>query len=103
MPEDVVASEERAFFFEHEAHVVDSVAGGEDCTDGGALGAENLAVFDGVLAAVGLVFVDARRIFGVIGYQVWHAAGVVTVPVGQENVGDVEISVSEERSQVLSP
>ena len=35
--------------------------------------------------------------------RIWNAAGVITVPVSQKNVGDVKVLVSEELSQLFRP
>ncbi len=54
-----------------------------------ALCPEKLSVFNWLLATVGLVFVDTWSEFGVIRNQIWNALSVITVPVSQEDVGDV--------------
>ncbi len=57
--QDIVVCEERVLFLKRKAHVIDCVARREDSLDGGALCLKNLSVFNGLLATVGLIFVDA--------------------------------------------
>ena len=81
MAEDIIAGEESILFFEYEAHVVYRMAGGMERPYCGALCVEPLAVFDGVLAWIGLILVDPISKRAVILYQIFHAASVVTMPV----------------------
>lgn len=63
------------------------VAGRVNCADGSAFHSEDLAVRDGFLAFVRCVFENGAGEVGVEAKKVRNAASVITVPVGEENVG----------------
>lgn len=48
---------------------------------------EDLIVFDVSLALFGVVLVDAALKVWVEAKKIFHSASVITVPVGQENMG----------------
>lgn len=57
------------------------------CADGSAVYVEDLAIRDGFLAFVGCVLVNGAGEVGVEAKEVGDSAGMVTVPVGKEDVG----------------
>jgi hypothetical protein len=57
-------------------------------TDGGTLHLEDLAVRDGLLVLIRRVFVDGLVKIGIEPDEVGHPTGVVTVPVGEEHMGE---------------
>ena len=68
--------------------MVVGVAGGMDGADGGAFDFKDLAVGDGLLGAARAVFVDGVVEVWVEAEEVGHAAGVVAVPVGEQDLGE---------------
>ena len=62
-----------------------------DGADGGPFDFEDLAVGDGLLGAARAVFVEGVGEVWVEAEEVGYAAGVVTVPVGEQGVGEGDV------------
>jgi hypothetical protein len=71
--------------------------------DGGPLDLEELPVADGVLVAVGSILVYARGHLGVSLDEVRHAAGMVTMPVRKQDMGDVDVAFLKESGYAIYP
>ena len=79
------------------------VAGGVHGADGAAFDAEDLAVEDGLLGFAGGVFVDGGGEVGVEAEEVGDAACMVTVPVGEEDVGERRVGGGERGGDQFGP
>jgi hypothetical protein len=63
----IIPSEQGVLFLKQEAHVVDRVAGREDCADGRPLHSKDLSIVYGLLTWIREVLVDAFGEGGVVG------------------------------------
>ncbi len=101
--EHVVPREHGVFLLEDEAHVVVGVAGSVHGPDCGAPDAEHLAVCDRLLVLCWGVFVDGVKEVGVESDEVRDTSGVVSVPMGQEDVGQGDGGVGESGPDQVRP
>lgn len=101
--QDVVPREHGVVFLEDEAHVVVRVAGSVHGADGGALDGDDLAVGDGLLGLAGVVFVDRGGEVWVEAEEVRDSAGVITVPVSEQDVGERHVGGGERRGNQAGP
>ena len=103
MTQDIVSSEHGVFFFQDEAHVIIRMAGGMYGTNGGAFDAEDLPVGNGLLTSAGRVLVYGLAEVGIEAEKVGDAAGVVAVPVGEQNVRKLCVGGGEPGGDQVGP
>lgn len=65
--------------------MVNGMARSENCTDSGSFNGEDLAICDGILAAIGSVLVNSVYPVGVMGCKIRNATGMISMPVSEKD------------------
>ena len=83
--------------------MVDRVSRREDGSNRGSLRPEGLTMLDVVLVMVRLSFVYSRLKSLIVCDEAWNPSRVVTVPMGEQDVRDCNLSLPEKASYPIDP